>query len=367
LTLRDYVEIGDRLVKQAAQIGVGDRVVILYDPNKNPELIRAARAAIAMSGAVLAAEWPRPVDATLEARRAMSDADLNRLIKTENDSFSRTLKSANVLLWLDSGNSLDGAKRWEKLLAGAPGVRSVHAHWFAPPMEQERCDVERNYLAAMRVSPALLGEVQARAAEALLKAQDVVISDSHGTRLSVVFDRSGRFDINNGAMTLEKSRSARSVRGREEEFPASAIRTTMAKIDGTLVARSMFSEIDDRLQITFVDSRIVAVDGDPRDVDQLRSLVDTVSGAHFAELVIGMNAALRKTTSSGWPIYYGSGGGMVQIRIGDNWESGGASRAADHKQDIFLLPNATVTADETTIISDGEIAIDRIETQDASS
>lgn len=358
LTDAEFHQIGALLVQQAAQVTQGERIALLYDPNKNPDLVRAIRAAITKVGGVLVAEWPRPAGATLEARRALDESDRDRLRENEDRNYARILAHTDVLLWLDSGTAMDGPKRWERLLANARQVRSVHAHWFVPPVETERCDVERSYFDAMRRSPDELGALQRRAAAALLAAQSVRITEASGTDLSVSFSRSSRFDINDGAMSRSKARAARSVRGREEEFPASAIRTTQAIINGVVVARLMLADAPEPVRITFVDNRVTDVSGPPRSVADINALIGPMPGDHFAELVIGMNSSIGKLTPSSWPIYFGSGGGMVQIRIGDNWESGGDNRAPGHEQKILLLQNATVAADGSLIINDGQV-VDR--------
>jgi hypothetical protein len=173
--------------------------------------------------------------------------------------------------------------------------------------------------------------------------------------LTLRIPENARIGRNDGELTAQEAANARSTRDKEEEFPASAIRTTEGTIDGVLVARSMFRDPNTLFKITFSNSRIVAIDGPAADVAEIQENLAKTKGTHFAELVIGLNPMLDKLAPSGWPLYYGSGGGMVQIRIGDNWESGGRNRSPDHWQDMFILPNATVTAKDRMIVSEGNI------------
>jgi hypothetical protein len=354
----DWNVLAEKMLTSAANIAAHDRVVLLYDTQKNPELIASLRQSVAKHQAVLVAEWPRPNEAILNQRRQLPAEQWAGQRANEDKAFLQVLAGADILLWLDSGNILDGVKRWERLLSQSKNLRSVHAHWFLPPNAHERCFVETSYWRASHVDPKKLELIQKRFAETLLNADSIQLTSPSGTSLTIAFAEGARFGINSGKQHRYAHVYADSTRAKEEEFPASAIRTTQLHLDGTLVAKSMLRDESIQIRFEIRKNRIQQILAPDNLRKELEDKLKVVNGDHIAEFIIGLNSELEKLTPSGWPLYFGSGGGMVQIRIGDNWESGGNNRAPDHWQDIYALPDATLVADGKILIKDGEILVD---------
>jgi hypothetical protein len=351
-----WAPVAQKLIRQVSAMALGERAVILYNSNKNPDLIREMRDEIRFSSGVLLAEWPRATKRGTEAKLAMPRDKAELSEDREDAAYRLILKETDVLFWLDSGNPSDRPKRWEKLLAGSPRTRSIHFHWFEPELESDRCAVFNSYIVAMDYPKAQLASLQ-RQAITLLKGSTAQITNAAGTALTLQIPANARIGMNDGELGRAEASRARSTRDKEEEFPASAIRTTNAKVDGVLVARSMFRDPKTLFRLTFANSRLVGIEGPAADVAEIRDVLAKTKGAHFAELVIGLNPKLDKFAPSGWPLYYASGGGMVQIRIGDNWESGGANRAPKHWQDMFILSDANVATEGRQLLNQGNIAL----------
>jgi hypothetical protein len=305
---------------------------------------------------VVSGEIVLPSARAVALYEAMPEVRRDAQYQAEDRAYLHLLSQSDVLFWMDSGAQPLRHKPWEWLLAKSPSIRSVHFHWFLPDREDERAEVECAYARAIFVDPASLRARQQAIVDALRGSRAHMISPA-GTELDVEVRSDAKFMFNDGTMDRAKAAYARSVRGREEEFPASALRTVSAVLSGVLVAKPMLSEGCDRIMVKFERNRVISVEGDGDDCDAFEREYASASGDkdRFAELLIGVNPELPKKTQSGWYYYYGTGAGMIQVRIGDNWESGGANRAERHWGEIFLLDDATLSVDGRHLIEDGMI------------
>lgn len=161
---------------------------------------------------------------------------------------------------------------------------------------------------------------------------------------------------NTGEATKDKVRDARSVRDREEELPASVLRTTdIAHAQGTFVGYVSYDTRSRLVRATFKDGRVTALEslhGADAPVEAWRK----ASGAKDrpGELVISTNPALAAVLKSGDMPYYGYGAGVVRLALGDDWESGDPNRSSNGEFLLFL-PGATLTAGSQTVIHGGTL------------
>jgi len=165
-----------------------------------------------------------------------------------------------------------------------------------------------------------------------------------------------RFHLNDGDASRAKASAARSVRDREEELPASVLRTVdVRNVQGTLVGTPVFGDPGVVLRAAFKDGRVTelaSVRGGDTLVERYRS--DSGDKDRASELVISTNPALPAILEGGFMPYYGYGSGVVRIAIGDNWESGGPNRAR-LGETLFFLPDATLTANGVALVRDGKL------------
>lgn len=351
--------IANTLVGRAAGISGGEAVVILHDPSLNQGLVPALREAVSMHGATILAEIPRPSESQQQRILAMPDDGRLSLQRSEDRAYARLFQDADVLLWLDGSVVSDPPKRWERLLANAPALRSVHFHWFMPDEPAEQCEVARIYERAIAVSPDDLRVVQARLVAAM-RGTTVRMTSSEGTDLRLIFATNARFNLNDGVTSREDTARARSVRDREEELPASAVRTIDVSADGLLVARLLNGSPSDRVRIRFSGGKVTEMTGTGAGYERFRRAYDARTGDRdvLAEFLLGANPLLARIMPSGYLPYFGVGGGNVHIRIGDNWESGGTNVVPGHWQGIFVVTDATLSVNGQAIVRDGELTGD---------
>jgi hypothetical protein len=352
----DWEDVAVRLVRQCAQLQVGERAVVLHTRVWEPQVAAELHDAIVRAGGVLLAELVRGSSCATRHIRALTDPARGAVLDREDAAYVRLLGEADVLFWLGTGNAVGRPKRWEKILAAVPRVRSVHFHWFMPEDEASRRLCEATYVAAMRVEPSELYTLQSYLVQAL-QGGEAHITSPEGTDLRLRFPAGARFKLNTGATQSANVADSDAVRSREEEFPASAIRTVDAVPHGTLIARILDNDACDRAVVTFDHGRVTSLTGSGPTFDNFLAAHAAATGdtCQFAEFLLGTNTALQRVLPSGYLPYYATGGGNVQLRIGDNWESGGRNRASDHYQEIFVLTDATVTVSSRTLVDRGEL------------
>jgi len=211
------------------------------------------------------------------------------------------------------------------------------------------------YQRAIEVSPAELGKRLA-ALEQTLRGHTVHVTAPNGTDLEFRVPRDAHFHRNTGEATKEKVRDARSVRDREEELPASVLRTTdLADARGTFTGYLSFDTRSTLASATLRDGRVTelkALRGPDVEVAAWKSAQGDKDKP--GEFVIGTNPALAPVLKSGFMPYYGYGAGVVRLAIGDNWESGGRNRSSNGELLLFL-PGATLSVGGRDLIRNGEI------------
>jgi leucyl aminopeptidase (aminopeptidase T) len=345
------------MIRQTARINRGESVVILHDPELNAGLIDAVRDAVMARGAVILAEVPRPDEAEQTRILALPPEDRAALQGAEDRAYTRLLSNTDVLLWLDGSVASDMPKRWERLLWAAPTVRAVHFHWFMPDNASEQCEVARIYERAIAADPE---ELRARQSSMVssLRGMTARLTSPDGTNLTLSFPTTARFNMNDGITTREDVSRALSVRDREEELPSSAIRTTQFSADGVIVARLLSGNATDRVRVRFVAGRVVELSGSGEAYERFRRAYDARGGDRdrVAEFLLGMNSALTRIMPSGYLPYYGTGGGSIHIRIGDNWESGGGNVVPGHWQGIFVVSDGTLSVNGRNLVRGGDLA-----------
>jgi hypothetical protein len=330
----DWSRVAELVVGRSLKLAPGEKVVLFWERSEDRGAAAARRKAIAAKGGVVAGE----IDAA----------------EPRNDEAWRGLfAAADVAIWLPTKTRFED-RPFEHLVEGSR-VRSIHFHWFLPPDAADAARIEAMYAEAIAVSPEDLLARQSRL-EGRLRGAKVRVTSPNGTDLRFEIPADARFHRNTGDANPAKVKDARSVRDREEELPASVLRTTaLGAAQGTLVGYAGFDTRGPILAATFADGQVQKLES-RREAGETVKKWEAAGGdkRRPAEFVISANPALIPTLPSGFMPYYGYGSGIVRVAIGDNWESGGSNRS-ELGEILFFLVDATVEANGTAIVKDGRL------------
>lgn len=239
-------------------------------------------------------------------------------------------------------------------------ARTVHFHWAGATsfgMEELRVDenVDMVYQRALLETDYEALAATLSAFEAALRAGVVRVTTPAGTDISFeVGDRPvTRQDGNASAARMAE---ARNLIDREVELPAGAAR--VSPVLGTVEGRIAFPPAQwgggpvEGLVLSFVEGRVVDVEADSgREgvVAEMDAAGD--AGRTFRELAVGLNPLLAIPDGEEWIPYYGYGGGVVRLSLGDNTELGGAVGGGYVRWNFFT--DATVVVGGDVWVRDG--------------
>lgn len=347
-TAVDYARLADAVVNRSLKLARGERVILWGDKSLDRGMMAALRQAITQSGGTFE-DIAAPTRATTQAltpqQRVARDAGWK-------SAFAR----ADAAIWLPSATDLIEDKPFEHLVEGSK-VRSIHFHWFLPPDAADVEAAERMLEAAIHYPPDALRR-RMEAVERVVRGATVRVIAPHGTDVSFDVPREAWMHFNTGDASPAKVAKARSVRDREEELPASVLRTTdIRNVNGTVVAYAAFDTRGALLRATLTGGKLVKLES-VRGGEAVVQRWQNATGAKDipGEFVLSVNPALTAVLPSGFMPYYGYGAGIVRLAIGDNWESGGRNRSSNGELLLFI-PNATVTAGGTTLVRTGTLVV----------
>jgi leucyl aminopeptidase (aminopeptidase T) len=353
----NWKRVAELFVIRSVKIEPGEKIVIRYHPEKDNGFMPYVREAILKSGGIIIAELTYPDKKQLAIWKSLSEKEKQNRVKQENESYRKLLRMADVFLRLHSGSSgYDEPLRFEKLAKKFKG-RNPHFHWFLPSDSIEKVQTIKMYEKALEIFPEELEKRQA-ALEQKIKGEQIRITHPNGTDITFEIPKNARFHHNNGNADKNSFSKSKAVRDKEQEFPSSGIRTTyINKINGKLVGVTFGGTDTSTVTIYFNNGLVTTLE--PRG-EEAKEFVDEYNKAigskdKVAELLIGTNPELKNILPSGFKPYYGSGYGNINIRIGDNWESGGKNKVSDHWQGLLYIINGTMLIGNTKIIEDGKI------------
>jgi hypothetical protein len=340
----DYAALADITVHRAWQLAPGERVVMFWNRESDRGMAEALRAAITRTGA-LVEEIEAPTTALVRGLSGAQRAARNR-------RWAAVFARSQAAIWLPSPLDAVDDQPFEHLVDGS-SVRSIHFHWFLPPESGDVALVEAMYAEAIAVPPDAIA-ARIAAVETAIRGRTVHVTAPNGTDITFTIPKDAWVHRNTGSASREKVSGARSVRDREEELPASVLRTTdLRDMDGTFVGYASFDTRSPLLRATFAHSRIIRLES-ARDGDDLLARWRVATGDKDVpgEFVVSTNPELAAVLPSGFMPYYGYGAGVVRLAVGDNWESGGKNRSSNGEL-LMFLPGATVTAAGRTLIDSG--------------
>jgi len=353
----DWSKLAQHIVRESLHLAPGERVILHYLPGHNPLLIAALRDEITLAGGIISAELTWPSDKMGKYLDGLSAPDKLKRVAAEDVVYRELFARSDVYIWLDVSSVDDLVpRRFEHLIAGS-NVRAIHSHWFESPDAKEHAALWRIYERAIEIDPR---QINAKLApmEAKLRGSTVRLTSPAGSDLTFRIPDTAWFHRNTGEASREKVAGARSVRDREEELPAGALRTTAIEdADGKLVATVFSSLKTDTAIVTFRHGHIVKIESHGGGGDEFNKWYQGATGDRdkISELVIGTNPELAPILPSGFMPYFGYGAGIVRIAIGDNWESGGALRTGDHQDWWLFVTDGTLSANKSPLIKAGKI------------
>jgi leucyl aminopeptidase (aminopeptidase T) len=343
----DYAHLADLVVNRSWRIAPGERVVFFWDASRDRGMAAPLRAAVERAGGQVE---------EIAAPDSRTDAVLTAAQKADRfQQWSAAFQRSQAAIWLPSDLTAVSEQPFEHLVE-ASHVRSIHFHWFLPPDGADVPVIETMYQRAIEVDPKEIGH-RIAILESAIRGHTIHVTAPNGTDFRFRVPADAHVHRNTGEATKEKAVDARSVRDREEELPASVLRTTdLGDAQGTFVGYVSFDTRSGLAKVTFKDGRVTSLES-LRGAESEVRYWKSASGAKdkAGEFVIGTNPALTPVLKSGYMPYYGYAAGVVRLSIGDNWESGGRNRSSNGEFLLFL-PGATLSDDENKLIEAGTLA-----------
>jgi hypothetical protein len=356
----DAVRIARQLVKTIAP-RAGERAIIAYDPAYYPEITLAVQAEFLQAGVqpVVLLNFDSPEVVT------RAPATLAEIKKQEEDFFALlrpTFEQAQIFLWMPA-RALYDDHRWERLIEVSP-VRAIHFHWFLPLAKGDTQEIQKLCAMYQRAVvetdyAALSGSQEQLIAE--LRGKSIRITTPDGTDLRLRVPADAWFHKNDGDMSLERARAARSVRDREMEQPTGALRfipdPNSAEGRIALPRLPVGNGVAEGVVLDYERGKIVRMSAKKNEAG-LRSYFEGIGGDvdRIGEIVLGTNPLLAERLPSGFPPYYGYGSGYLRISLGDNWESGGWLRSPASNPVWLIFDRASLAAGEKMLITEGRHA-----------
>ena len=339
-----------------------EKVVLMGDPSYFPELIDAVRAELLQAKAIELGTILFDGEKASERRGAVSPRATDPEYKRLTDAAMRQLyEEADLFMWLPyrygTGSERGDWRVLEHLVEGTK-ARGLHFHWIQgleSLTQLQINELNRIYSDALDLDYAALSRHQDRMIVAL-KGKPLRITTPLGTDLRMQISADAWFHKNDGRLDREKAAKARSVRDREMELPAGALRfiPDVDSVEGKLVVPSWGG--GEGVSFEFRQGRVMEVSARTNLEKVLEAWkAETGDKGRVAELVIGTNPKLPARGPGPTPPYYGYGAGVLRIALGDNWESGGRNRSS--MEAWFWFTDATITSGEVPVVEKGRLVL----------
>jgi len=205
----DWPRIAKHMVDTSLQLAPGERVIIHYDPDRDPALIAALRTEIVRAGGIISGELTWPNETMGKYLDALSPAQRRSRAEIEMATYRELFANSDVYLWIHASNYEDLVPREFEHLIGDSKVRAIHSHWFEPDDSSERDTARRMYERAIVADPAEM-DALLEPMEMHLRGAKVHLTSPAGTDLTFEIPADAPFHRNTGAATREKAAAARS-------------------------------------------------------------------------------------------------------------------------------------------------------------
>lgn len=358
----DFARWGRFIVQDMFAVQPYEKVVLMADPSYYPELLDAIRAELLEAkaieiGTILFDGHDMAARRALVRPRATDEEYKRR----STEAMRRLYEQADVFMWLPYRYGV-GSERgdWRPLehLVEGTKARGLHFHWVQGlgQLSQSQVDeLSRLYAEALDIDYQALSAHQDRLVRQL-RGQRLRITTPGRTDVQMMVSPQSWIHKNDGRVDRARAAQARSVRDRQMELPAGALRfiPDVQSVEGQLVVPRWGGGENVRFQ--FNKGRIVKVSAESGEERVLEAWArETGDKDRLAELVMGTNPRLPPTGPGSRPPYYGYGAGVLRVALGDNWESGGSNRSS--MEAWFYITNATIVAGTTVLVKDGRLVL----------
>ena len=361
----NYEQMAEQILT-SLHLQPGERVLIRYDPTYFAGLVAPLRKGIRSVAAidlaameyVNGAERLQGIPADQMIRKMQREAHLR--------AFAGLLEVVDVYLWLPAAKGSDLYDAEEEALRNwlkkGGTRRQIHFHWQTGSMMADGLsgehneDLDRMYQDALNISYEQLSAAQDHAME-LLRSGKVKVTTPDGTDLTFTIG-ARPFNKQNGDASAERAQGARMLIDREIELPAGVLRTAPIEdsVNGTMVIPIVrFADVTVKnLKLEIRQGRVVSITASENADVAEKALKEAGDVAlRFREFGLGFNPKLVTEPGSDILPYYGYGAGVVRLSLGDNQELGGNVRGGFVRW--FFFPNATVQANNKTLVRDGKL------------
>lgn len=339
-----------------------ERYVLMMDPSYYPELVDALRAEFMEVHAVelgtILFDGVRVAERRSEVGPRASDT---RYRTYADEAMRRLYEEADIFLWLPyrfSVGSEPGDRRLMEHMVEGTRVRGLHFHWVQGLGRLSQDDVNglsEMYAGALDIDYDALSAHQDRIIGAM-RDREIRITTPLGTDLRMRVPTDAWFHKNDGRLDRAKAARARSVRDRQMELPAGALRfiPDVLSVEGVLAVPLWRGGRN--VRFTFRNGSVTSVSAEENE-QAVRDAWERETGDkdRIAELVIGTNPVLPIHGPGPQPPYYAYGSGALRIALGENWESGGTNRSS--MEAWFYFTDASVGAGDVWIVRDGELVL----------
>lgn len=358
----DYQRWARFIVREMFDTQPHERYVLMTDPSYYPDFTDALRAEFLEAKAVelgtILFDGALVADRRREVSPRASDPTYRRYA---NEAMRRLYEEADIFLWLPyrySVGSERGDRRLLEHMVEGTDVRGLHFHWVQGLGRLSQNEVNllsEMYAEALAVDYDALSAHQDRIISAM-KARMLRIMTPLGTDLRMHVPADAWFHKNDGKLDREKASRARSVRDRQMELPAGALRfiPDVATVEGVLAVPTWRGGRNVRFE--FRTGLVVSVTAEENEAAVREAWArETGDKDRIAELVIGTNPKLPIHGPGRMPPYYGYGAGALRIAMGENWESGGTNRSS--MEAWFYFTDASVSGGGVDILRDGKLVL----------
>ncbi|MCB0491668.1 MAG: aminopeptidase [Cyclobacteriaceae bacterium] len=353
----NWQAIADQLIKQS-QLQSGEQVLLVGQVGQFEPLVPLLKEGIESAGA--------------KYLGTMSiDNNQPEAWRTDFTTSLGELNGEELVLFLSSvdlGIMLPGATPADKVYGGLQAVlnqgkgRTIHFHWQGAYDLNGRLMEPDSTIDLFYENVLLHTNYDALAAKQIefdnaMRDNWITVTTPTGTDIQFqIGDR--KVTKQDGNASLNHMATATTLIDREVELPAGAIR--VAPMEETVSGTIAFPDSEwggqlvKGLVMKFEDGKVVEVQA-TENIEAVQEEMKNAgeAGKSFREFALGFNPMLAIPDDKSWIPYYGYGGGVVRLSLGDNSELGGNVGGGYVRWNFFT--DATVKVGEEVWVDGGKL------------
>ncbi|MFZ1808567.1 MAG: aminopeptidase [Cyclobacteriaceae bacterium] len=353
----NWQAIADQLIDQS-QLQSGEQVLLVGQVGQFEPLVPLLKTGIEDAGA--------------KYLGTMSiDGNQPEAWKTDYTTSLEGLEGEELSLYLsivDLGVMLPGATPTDKVYAGLQDVlnqgksRTIHFHWQGAYDLNGRLMVPDSTIDLFYENVLLSTDYDALAEKQMgfdnaMRENWITVTTPAGTNIKFqIGDR--KVTKQDGNASLSHMATATTLIDREVELPAGAIRVAPIEesVSGTIAFpdSEWGGQLVKGLVMKFENGKVVDVQA-TENIESVQKEIENAgeAGKSFREFALGFNPMLAIPDDQSWIPYYGYGGGVVRLSLGDNSELGGNVGGGYVRWNFFI--DATVKVGEEVWVEGGKL------------